>query len=80
MMGATASLGTALLRLDGFVVMTTVEVGGELELLVETTADRLGCAGSGAVARSKDRRSPITWVDPTHQEFAAAQKARGPFR
>jgi transposase len=56
----TARLNAALLGLDGFVVMTTAEVGGELELLVETTADLVGCPGCGAVARAKDRR-PI-WV------------------
>src|SRR5687767_13395753 len=57
---ATASLNAALLGLDGFVVVTTAEVGGELELLVETTADLVGCPGCGAVARAKDRRP--TWV------------------
>jgi transposase len=57
---ATASLNAALLGLDGFVVVTAAEVGGELELLVETTADLVGCPGCGAVARAKDRRP--TWV------------------
>ena len=56
----TARLDAALLGLDGFVIMTTAEVGGELELLVETTADLVGCPGCGAVARAKDRR-PV-WV------------------
>ena len=40
---ATARLDAALLGLDGFVVVATAEVGGELELLVETTADLVGC-------------------------------------
>jgi transposase len=57
---ATARLDAALLGLDGFVVVATAEVGGELELLVETTADLVGCPGCGAVARAKDRRP--TWV------------------
>jgi transposase len=57
---ATASLNAALLGLDGFVVVTAAEVGGELELLVETTADLVGCPGCGAVGRAKDRRP--TWV------------------
>ena len=57
---ATASLSAALLGLDGFVVRTCAEVGGELELLIETTADLVGCPGCGAVARAKDRRP--TWV------------------
>ena len=56
----TARLDAALLGLDGFVIITTAEVGGELELLVETTADLVGCPGCGAVARAKDRR-PV-WV------------------
>ena len=49
----TARLDAALLGLDGFVIMTTAEVGGELELLVETTADLVGCPGCGAVARGE---------------------------
>jgi hypothetical protein len=57
---ATARLDAALLGLDGFVVVATAEVGGELELLVETSADLVGCPGCGAVARAKDRRP--TWV------------------
>jgi transposase len=57
---ATARLDAALLGLDGFVVVATAEVGGELELLVETTADLVGCPRCGAVARAKDRRP--TWV------------------
>jgi transposase len=56
----TARLDAALLGLDGFVVVATAEVRGELELLVETTADLVGCPGCGAVARAKDRRP--TWV------------------
>jgi hypothetical protein len=57
---ATASLDAALLGLDGFVVLGSAEVDGELELLIETTADLVGCPGCGAVARPKDRRP--TWV------------------
>ena len=56
----TARLDAVLLGLDGFVVVATAEVRGELELLVETTADLVGCPGCGAVARAKDHR-PI-WV------------------
>ena len=40
--------------------MAAAEVGGELEVLVETTADLVGCPECGAVARAKDRR-PV-WV------------------
>jgi hypothetical protein len=50
----------ALLGLDGFVVLAAADAGGEVELLVETTAELVGCRGCGAVARAKDRRS--TWV------------------
>jgi transposase len=57
---ATASVTAALFGLDGFVVLAAVEAGGELELLVETTADLVGCPECGAVARAKDRRP--TWV------------------
>jgi len=57
---ATARLDAALLGLDGFVVRMCAEVDGELELLIETTADLVGCPGCGAVARAKDRRP--TWV------------------
>lgn len=57
---ATASVTAALFGLDGFVVLGAAEAGGELELLVETTADLVGCPACGAVARAKDRRS--TWV------------------
>ena len=57
---ATASLDAALLGLDGFVVLGFADVDGELELLIETTADLVACPGCGAVARPKDRRP--TWV------------------
>lgn len=50
----------ALLGLDGFEILATADVGGELELLVQTTADLVGCPSCGAVARAKDRRP--TWV------------------
>lgn len=60
MMDATASVDAALLGLDGFVVLSACEIDGELELLVETTADLVGCPGCGAVARAKDRRP--SWV------------------
>ena len=57
---ATASVTAALFGLDGFVVLAAAEAGGELELLVETTADLVECPVCGAVARAKDRRP--TWV------------------
>jgi transposase len=57
---ATASVTAVLFGLDGFTVLTAVDAGGELEVLVETTADLVGCPECGAVARAKDRRP--TWV------------------
>jgi transposase len=56
----TASVVAALFGLDGFRLLTAAEVGGELELLIETTTDLVGCPECGAVARAKDRR-PV-WV------------------
>jgi transposase len=51
---------SGLLGLDGFVVLAAADAGGEVELLVETTAGLVGCPECGAVARAKDRCS--TWV------------------
>jgi transposase len=56
----TASVTAALFGLDGFRVVAAADAGGELELLVETTADLVGCPGCGALARAKDRRP--SWV------------------
>jgi hypothetical protein len=52
----TASVMAALFGLDGFTVLMAANAGGELELLVETTAELVGCPECGAVARAKDRR------------------------
>jgi transposase len=56
----TTSVTAALFGLAGFEILAAADVGGELELLVQTTADLVGCPACGAVARAKDRRS--TWV------------------
>jgi transposase len=56
----TTSVTAALIGLDGFEVLAAADAGGELELLVQTTADQVGCPTCGAVARAKDRRP--TWV------------------
>lgn len=45
-----------LLGLDGFAVLAAAEVGGEVELLVETTVTLVGCPDCGVVAVAKDRR------------------------
>jgi len=56
----TTSLCAALFGLTGFEILAAADAGGELELLVQTTADLVGCPACGAVARAKDRRP--TWV------------------
>lgn len=56
----TTPMTAALVGLAGFRVLAAAEAGGELKLLVETTADLVGCPSCGAVARAKDRRP--TWV------------------
>ena len=56
----TTSMCAALFGLAGFEVLAIADAGGELELLVQTTADLVGCPTCGAVARAKDRRP--TWV------------------
>ena len=55
-----APVTAVLLGLDGFEVLAAADAGGELELLIETTADLVPCPGCCAVAKPKDRRA--TWV------------------
>ena len=52
----------ALLGLDGFVVLSAVEVAGEVEVLVETTESVTGCPRCGVVAEPHGRR-PVTVRD-----------------
>src|SRR5690349_12730761 len=56
----TTSVTAALFGLTGFEILAVADAGGELELLVQTTANLVGCPTCGAVARAKDRRP--TWV------------------
>jgi hypothetical protein len=57
----TASVTAALLGFAGFEVLTAVEIGGEVEVLVETVAaEPMACRRCGAIAAAKDRR-PV-WV------------------
>jgi hypothetical protein len=49
----TTSLCAALFGLAGFEVLAAADAGGELELLVQTTADLVGCPTCGAVARAQ---------------------------
>lgn len=46
-----------LLGLDGFAVLAAAEVGGGVELLVETTGTLVGCPDCGVVAVARDRRA-----------------------
>jgi len=48
-----------MLGLAGFVVLTAGEVGGEVELLVETTAAVTGCPSCGVVATAHGRREHL---------------------
>jgi transposase len=57
---STTAITAALIGLDGFEILAAADAGGELELLVQTTADLVGCPSCGAVARAKDRRP--SWV------------------
>ena len=50
------SAGTALLGLDGFVLLAVSQVEGELEQAVETTAAQDWCAGCGVSASAHGRR------------------------
>ena len=45
----TTSLSAALFGLAGFEVFAAADAGGELELLVQTSADLVGCPRCGAV-------------------------------
>lgn len=56
----TASVVGALFGLEGFELLTVAEVDGELEVLVQTTGELVGCPRCGAVAEAKDRRP--CWV------------------
>jgi hypothetical protein len=51
---------TTTLGLPGFVVLAAGEYGGELELLIETTASVTGCPPCGVVATLHDRKP--RWV------------------
>jgi transposase len=52
-------VGVAMLGMAGLVVLGVVEVDGELELLVETTAALVGCIGCGVRAVSHGRRDTL---------------------
>jgi transposase len=56
----TASVTAALLGLAGFEILAAAEVGGEVEVLVQTPAQLVGCPRCGVIATAKDRR-PV-WV------------------
>jgi len=53
----TTSVTAALFGLAGFEILAAAEVGGELELLVQTTAGLVGCpVGFQNVAHAGDQR------------------------
>ena len=54
-MGDRSSGATALLGMDGFVVLSQTEEDGEVWVLVETTADVAGCPSCGVKATGHGR-------------------------
>ncbi len=52
-------VGVVMLGLSGFRLLAAVETGGELELVVETTAAMVGCTGCGVQAVSHGRRETL---------------------
>lgn len=52
-------VGVAMLGMPGVRLLRAVEVGGELELVIETGADRVGCTGCGVRAVSHGRRETL---------------------
>src|SRR2546430_12644944 len=53
--GDGIGLAEALLGLDGFRVLGVGDLDGEVVVLVETTAERVGCRGCGVLAEAQDR-------------------------
>jgi transposase len=56
---ATSCCAETIVDLPGFVVLAAGEYGGELELLVETTATEVHCGRCGGPARAHDRREHL---------------------
>jgi transposase len=52
----SSASGSTLLGLDGFEVVSAELVGGEWQLVVQTTATVIGCAGCGVPAKPHGRR------------------------
>jgi len=61
---ATSRATRIVLDLPGFVVVAAGEYGGELELLVETTAVVVHCHRCGGRAQGHDRREHLLWDVP----------------
>ncbi len=55
-MSDDGSAGTAMLGLDGFVLLGVSTAFGELEQVIETTATRAWCTGCGVTATAHGRR------------------------
>ncbi len=60
-----SSGATALLGMDGFVVLASIEEAGELFISVETTADVVGCADCGVRAIGHGRSALLNCVRPS---------------
>ena len=56
---ATSCCAETIVDLPGFVVLAAGEYGGELELLVETTATEVDCSQCGTGAVVHDRREHL---------------------
>jgi len=55
MAGDGIGFAEALLGLDGFRVLGVGDFDGEVVVLIETTAERVGCRDCGVVAEAQDR-------------------------
>jgi hypothetical protein len=54
----SSASGSRLLGLDGFQVVSAELQGGEWQLVVQTTATVVGCAGCGVLHRSRFSWTP----------------------
>jgi transposase len=53
----SSASASRLLGLDGFAVLATEVAGGEWRLMVQTTAEFVGCPGCGVRAQAHGRRT-----------------------
>jgi hypothetical protein len=65
----SGAFSTPMLGLEGFVVLAAGQVGGELEVLIETDPDWTGpvaCASCGTLATAHGRRPHLVRDVPAH--------------